>query len=56
MAVSVTRKDTKFIPDPSRIIARFCNFSNEKSKNLIRSHHFIKPGSERLLKATQEYQ
>jgi predicted GH43/DUF377 family glycosyl hydrolase len=37
MAVYVTRKETKFIPDPSRIIARFCNFSNEKSKNLILS-------------------
>jgi predicted GH43/DUF377 family glycosyl hydrolase len=35
MQVTVTRKDTRFSPDPSRVIARFCNFSNERSKNII---------------------
>jgi predicted GH43/DUF377 family glycosyl hydrolase len=37
MQVSVTRKGTRFSPDPSRVIARFCNFSNERSKNIILS-------------------
>jgi predicted GH43/DUF377 family glycosyl hydrolase len=37
MQVRVTRKGTRFSPDPSRVIARFCNFSNERSKNIILS-------------------
>jgi beta-1,2-mannobiose phosphorylase / 1,2-beta-oligomannan phosphorylase len=37
MQVTVTRKDSRFIPDPSRVIARFCNFSRERSKNIILS-------------------
>ena len=37
MLVRVTRKGTRFSPDPSRVIARFCNFSNERSKNIILS-------------------
>ena len=37
MGVSVNRKDTKFLPDPSRVIGRFCYFSNERGKNIIRS-------------------
>lgn len=37
MQVSVTRKESKFFPDPSRVIARFCYFSNERSKNIILS-------------------
>jgi beta-1,2-mannobiose phosphorylase / 1,2-beta-oligomannan phosphorylase len=35
MGVSVNRKDTKFLPDPSRVIGRFCYFSNERGKNII---------------------
>ena len=35
MQVTVTRKDSRFVPDPSRVIARFCNFSDERSKNII---------------------
>jgi predicted GH43/DUF377 family glycosyl hydrolase len=35
MKVTVTRKDSKFLPDPSRVIARFFNISNEKSKYII---------------------
>jgi len=35
MQVTVTRKDSKFVPDPSRVIARFFNISNERSKNVI---------------------
>jgi beta-1,2-mannobiose phosphorylase / 1,2-beta-oligomannan phosphorylase len=35
MGVSVNRKDTKFLPDPSRVIGRFNNFSNERGKNII---------------------
>jgi len=35
MQVTVTRKNTRFSPDPSRVIARFCNFSNERSKSII---------------------
>jgi predicted GH43/DUF377 family glycosyl hydrolase len=35
MQITVTRKDTKFLPDPSRVIARFCYFSNERAKNII---------------------
>jgi beta-1,2-mannobiose phosphorylase / 1,2-beta-oligomannan phosphorylase len=35
MQITVTRKDSKFIPDPSRVIARFFNISNERSKHVI---------------------
>jgi predicted GH43/DUF377 family glycosyl hydrolase len=35
MQVTVTRKDSKFLPDPSRVIARFCYFSNERIRNII---------------------
>jgi predicted GH43/DUF377 family glycosyl hydrolase len=35
MQVAVTRKDRKFLPDPSRIIARFHYTSDERSKNII---------------------
>jgi predicted GH43/DUF377 family glycosyl hydrolase len=35
MQVTVTRKDSKFLPDPSRVIARFFNISNERSKYVI---------------------
>jgi predicted GH43/DUF377 family glycosyl hydrolase len=35
MQVTVKRKDSRFFPDPSRVIARFCYFSNERSKNII---------------------
>lgn len=37
MQVSITRKEIKFFPDPSRVIARFCSFSNERSKNIVLS-------------------
>ena len=37
MKVTVTRKDCKFSPDPTRVITRFCNFSGERSKNIILS-------------------
>ena len=36
MQVTVTRKDVLFNPDPSRVIARFHNSSDERSKNIIR--------------------
>ena len=35
MQVAVTRKGIKFLPDPSRIIARFHYTSDERSKNII---------------------
>jgi beta-1,2-mannobiose phosphorylase / 1,2-beta-oligomannan phosphorylase len=35
MPVIVTRKDSRFFPDPSRVIARFRDFSDERSKNII---------------------
>jgi beta-1,2-mannobiose phosphorylase / 1,2-beta-oligomannan phosphorylase len=35
MGVSVNRKDIKFQPDPSRVIARFCNYSKEQGKNIL---------------------
>ena len=35
MQVTVTRKDSKFLPDPSRVIARFFNISDERSKYVI---------------------
>ena len=35
MQVTVTRKGSKFLPDPSRIIARFHYTSDERSKNII---------------------
>jgi len=35
MLITVTRKDSKFLPDPSRIIARFHYTSDERSKNII---------------------
>ncbi len=37
MQVTVTRKDSKFLPDPSRIIARFYYTSDERSRNIIRN-------------------
>jgi predicted GH43/DUF377 family glycosyl hydrolase len=37
MQVTVTRKDSKFLPDPSRVIARFHYTTNERSKNIIRN-------------------
>jgi predicted GH43/DUF377 family glycosyl hydrolase len=37
MQVTVTRKDSKFLPDPSRVIARFHYTSDERSKNIIRN-------------------
>lgn len=36
MQVKVTRKDVKFNPDPSRVIARFHFADEERSKNIIR--------------------
>jgi len=35
MQVTVIRKDTRFLPDPSRVIARLYNPSDERSKNII---------------------
>jgi len=35
MQVPVTRKDVKFNPDPSRVIARFYYTNDERSKNII---------------------
>ena len=37
MQVVVNRKDTRFLPDPSRIIARFLFTGNERASNTIRS-------------------
>lgn len=37
MQVTVTRKDSKFLPDSSRVIARFYYTSDERSKNIIRT-------------------
>jgi len=37
MGITINRKDTKFLPDPSRVIGRFCYFSNERGKNIILS-------------------
>ncbi|MFO7574398.1 MAG: glycoside hydrolase family 130 protein [Bacteroidales bacterium] len=37
MQVTVTRKNTKFTPDPSRVIARFLYSSDERSKDIIRN-------------------
>ena len=37
MQVNVTRKDTKFLPDSGRVIARFLYTSDERSKNIIRT-------------------
>ena len=36
MQVTVTRKGSKFLPDPSRVIARFHYTSDERSKDIIR--------------------
>ena len=36
MQVAVTRKDVKFNPDPSRVIARFHYTNDERSRNIIR--------------------
>jgi predicted GH43/DUF377 family glycosyl hydrolase len=36
MQVTVTRKNTKFLPDPSRVIARFLYTTDERSKDIIR--------------------
>jgi predicted GH43/DUF377 family glycosyl hydrolase len=35
MQVSVIRKTGKFSPDPTRVIARFSYFSNERGKNIV---------------------
>jgi predicted GH43/DUF377 family glycosyl hydrolase len=35
MQVNVVRKESKFYPDPSRVIARFFYLSTERSKNMI---------------------
>ena len=35
MQVTVTRKDSKFLPDPSRVISRFFYISDERSKYII---------------------
>jgi len=35
MQVNVTRKGSKFLPDPSRVIARFLYTTDERSKNII---------------------
>ena len=35
MQVTITRKDNKFLPDPSRVITRFRSTSYERSKNII---------------------
>jgi len=35
MQVTVTRKDIRFLPDPSRVIARFLYTSDERSRNII---------------------
>src|SRR6056297_1783626 len=37
MQVNVKRKDTKFLPDPGRVIARFLYTSDERSKDIIRT-------------------
>jgi len=37
MQVEVTRKDIKFIPDASRVIARYTVFSNETNKRIIKN-------------------
>jgi len=37
MQVTVTRKDSKFLPDPSRVIARFLYTTDERSRNIIRN-------------------
>jgi beta-1,2-mannobiose phosphorylase / 1,2-beta-oligomannan phosphorylase len=37
MQITLTRKDSKFLPDPSRVIARFFYISNERSINIIRN-------------------
>ena len=37
MQVTVTRKNGKFLPDPSRVIARFLYTTDERSKSIIRN-------------------
>ncbi len=37
MQVAITRKKKKFLPDPSRVIARFLFTSDERSKKIIRN-------------------
>ena len=37
MQVTVTRKDSKFLPDPSRVIARYHYTSNGGSKDIVTS-------------------
>lgn len=37
MQVTVTRKPTRFLPDPSRVIARFLYTSDERSEDIIRN-------------------
>jgi predicted GH43/DUF377 family glycosyl hydrolase len=37
MQVTVIRKGSKFLPDPTRVIARFHYTSDERSKNIIRN-------------------
>ncbi|MFC2135821.1 glycoside hydrolase family 130 protein [Bacteroidota bacterium] len=36
MRVNITRKENKFFPDPSRVIARFYYTNDERSQNIIR--------------------
>lgn len=36
MKIDITRKDVKFNPDPSRVIARFYYTTDERSENIIR--------------------
>ena len=37
MQVEVTRKDIKFIPDATRVIARYTIFSPETNKRIIKN-------------------
>jgi len=37
MQVTVNRKDSKFLPDPSRVIARFLYTTDKRSKDIIRN-------------------
>ena len=63
MQVTVTRKDIRFLPDPSRVIARFLYTSDERSRNIIsnvlamsdsRSKNIIKSGVERVIQDVTE--
>ena len=35
MKVSVTRKNIKFLPDSSRVVARYFNSGNQRTKELV---------------------